>query len=1582
MSRWKKGLLLVGLIFTSLLADDCGVFLDVLQTRNPNSQIVMKGDAHITDTSAQGCELNTTAIVQGEWYRQLYCGNGRAEETGVPASSIEVNYNYTVEEAQTDATPCEGECPNREAYGVSKVYPEPQYGQIKLRGKSWGDPMVIDFTNDGDKYINKIFINDPTLNINFKNQTGNVLKIGKFESTGWGNGLNINLDGPASDIYIDNFSANNKLNITFEAQNTIQMGTFQFPRYNSVMVLKAPKIIIDNFIQTNKGSETSKVIIYADEVDISNKLDLGQHAILEVHPYTSGRRVQFKAKHMIASSSSSIISDNADFYTDEFDIPGTDHSASIRASDANQIINLYINGDFAPGNNPGINTDTRHPNSYNLPAANFRMFVNGDFNIGNGGTAFNAVIYVEGTSRIGTEFILHGALSSGDNIEIANGAQFGWDESIDDMGNVLCGGEVEHHYNYLNRYSCNIFKAPLISYGHNIEGGGDKVIDSCQVATSYSVSGMECYSSVNSKCKDGCKTIDQPKNRLDYSKDLGKYVSDKENTLSINENTTLTDQQYGNIVVNSGTLHLAPSKSYEDNERKVMVAKTLHFANEDEEQPLILESGDYFFDTIKVDGRVKLCINGDVRIFIKGDLILDATYDNSCSGSALIYVEGNSYITATDSISKSPIYVYTKGETEIDRDSDHGYWYGAIASEGGLKVTQNNIDFIYDKDGAETLGYGECKICYTNIKAGGFGMDMFCMGSMGMFKSIDVPIRATEALEDVEIDELHNKNLFTFNFLSNYLVKDQDNQTVREAETVSDGFSFGAMGMVDMGMFGGKAIKYKLGDNDYNYGPTTPEQFQRLYSSSMFSMDMNMCMWLKSLVYVGHYDDKEGRHYDIVMEKCSKTKAGEQEAVTGVLDGWSSSYKYVSLTGISYDSYGIPNKRILTTEIVNQPIDVKVAFIPNNGAVPSDSGTIEAKVALVKMEGGKFDPYKNLLSDWGYYRYDSGNPVTHFRFVPHGSTSGSNIALSKLDGIEDARLMFKVCSNYDGNKYTVYPLESCADTGDCENQTEQGKICYRYFTSSDNFAIRPYGLRIFGKNEYRRAGEEFNLTLKGVDQQNYEKSSGKMEDVASVTGYEPTLNQLQFIPSFYKATQAEKQKMRNDMGLAADAQVDYCPNSGQFQLTNGENQLTDGEGNVSLKYSEVGILDLNVTEQPGEEFAKVDADDTKDSRRYIKPAVGITDVDNISKKDLLLIIPYRFVTTGDYSTTFGTPWVYISRDVNNSNSTYTTPEVGAVATYHIVAQNKGGQVVKNFTKTCFPDFQTTAPKRNGLKLNVTFDLFLDAHLQTSTEVNQMAFYTEDGNGKGIYTPNKLVDLPAGKKVIKEWISSLNFNNGIGDAKVYFNQIKDYRTPVEPYTVKVIDLNTSTSWMDNPGATQVFVPAILNKEVEFRYGRLKVENLSTYGNKITTDWLYQYYIGGKWKTNSDHTTTQMGHFYTDKSLLGEIDVNELSFDKGDSQIKLSTAHQLPYSYKVHLAIDPWLWYHPNGKDYKDPVTPAGNNFDCLTHPCFIVEFMENSSGWSGVENKTLQNKGMGTEKNTVKVNREVNGSVQHFQRLNW
>jgi len=236
--------------------------------------------------------------------------------------------------------------------------------------------------------------------------------------------------------------------------------------------------------------------------------------------------------------------------------------------------------------------------------------------------------------------------------------------------------------------------------------------------------------------------------------------------------------------------------------------------------------------------------------------------------------------------------------------------------------------------------------------------------------------------------------------------------------------------------------------------------------------------------------------------------------------------------------------------------------------------------------------------------------------------------------------------------------------------------------------------------------------------------------------------------------------------------------------------------------------------------------------------------------------------------------------------------------------------------------------------------------------------------------------------IQEVIYSKNFNNGVGKAKFYFNINKDYKTPIEKVNITVLDINTSTFWMSNPGATNIFIGKNINKMIEFRYGRIKVSNVAGYSNEINNTFEYQYWTKNGWKINKDHINSNFGDFNhtLNPNIHPYVVVDGVPIiNNGKQDVKFSTTHSLPYSKKIHLQIDEWLWYHPLAKDYKDP---SKNNLDCLTHPCFKLDFLEQGSEWGGVSINNNSKFKVNNRTTEINNSKDLNVTRQEVKKLNW
>ena len=422
----------------------CNVFSNVLQTRLANSKITMQSNgqtAYIENTN--NCYLNTTNVYKDASNHGLVCdinGNGKkdsdesmADATGNLGASLNINYNFTVANSTALLTPVGISNENVVINSENENLSGDKYNLISqdyhYYNFSWspdGDDIGV---NQFDNILNTVTIS---------NVNGKDVKIGEFTTNTY-NSTNLDIDGIPENIEINKLisQGSNKFTTTLEASNKIDINTLQIARNNSNVTLKAPTVVIENLSQTNSGGGDSVIKIYADNIDIKN-INLNQNAKIYIYPYTTDGNVTFHSDSISSSSSSTIFVSSGKYYTNSFSIPGTKDSSSIRAIDNNQKVNFYINGDFKPGNNPGINSAGNNGNFGVLDPVNFKMFIRGDLDSGNGGTTFNALVYVGGSTNLGTETYLQGALSSGNDITIGNKSKFYWKDSVANSNYGTC----------------------------------------------------------------------------------------------------------------------------------------------------------------------------------------------------------------------------------------------------------------------------------------------------------------------------------------------------------------------------------------------------------------------------------------------------------------------------------------------------------------------------------------------------------------------------------------------------------------------------------------------------------------------------------------------------------------------------------------------------------------------------------------------------------------------------------------------------------------------------------------------------------------------------------------------------------------------------------------------------------------------------------------------------------------------------------------------------------------------------------------------------------------------------------------
>jgi len=390
--------------------------------------------------------------------------------------------------------------------------------------------------------------------------------------------------------------------------------------------------------------------------------------------------------------------------------------------------------------------------------------------------------------------------------------------------------------------------------------------------------------------------------------------------------------------------------------------------------------------------------------------------------------------------------------------------------------------------------------------------------------------------------------------------------------------------------------------------------------------------------------------------------------------------------------------------------------------------------------------------------------------------------------------------------------------------------------------------------------------------------------------------------------------------------------------------FSNGAANLTLNYSEVGDLNISVKEyKNGNEYAHVDANDSVDSSGNVETSEILLIGEGNST--LSRFYPDHFAISGSYNNHAGGTFTYISSDLNMS----------AVLNLRITAESKNSNKTENYNKNCYA---------KNFDLNVSYDDL------NASEV-PIIFYEINSTEYNTTTNNDLNFTNLSKDFFD------TDNNGTANILIKINFDKNYTNPIEEFNMTVRDVNVSD-------VNGTFGSNDIHDTATFRYGRIKVSNAASYSSDINTTFEYQYWTNDGWVKNTDHINANFGDF--NHTLNASVNpyvtiTNSPSVNNGEQKVVFHTTHSLPYSAKVHLAVDSWLWYHPLAKDYK---APESNNTDCLTHPCLKLDFLKSGSAWGGVG--AVSNAKFSEENRTSEINAsshtDVNVSKSQVKKINW
>ena len=400
----------------------------------------------------------------------------------------------------------------------------------------------------------------------------------------------------------------------------------------------------------------------------------------------------------------------------------------------------------------------------------------------------------------------------------------------------------------------------------------------------------------------------------------------------------------------------------------------------------------------------------------------------------------------------------------------------------------------------------------------------------------------------------------------------------------------------------------------------------------------------------------------------------------------------------------------------------------------------------------------------------------------------------------------------------------------------------------------------------------------------------------------------------------------NTTGVAIEANLtkDCSIKDADFNITTID--FSDGESNNTVKFGDIGVVDINITDK---NWASVDGDDTPQNCDANGTYICL-DKTNIT------IIPDHFEINSTMSNVYDTNFTYFSNDLNMS----------ARLDINITAQNKQNQTTQNYNSACYAkDIDINISTNTRADLPIMLYIYKDASdINSTSQSGNIDIVYKDGN----FTTD---------------------SNGSSKIRLYINYDRNKSVKLNPFDLDIVDINVT-----DENAT--FGTTATDENATFYYGRVKTKDISTNKQTISNSLHVEVYSNGKindfhqeslnWyimKDDNQQAITDLN----DSSKFSDIidtalDISNLVYDNGTLSFDLiNTDYPNALKAYIHIKIPSYLWY----SHYED-YNATG---DCSKHPCFLYVF--NKIGvQNGVQSGDFNGSNIGYDYNATKTKKGI------------
>lgn len=569
------------------------------------------------------------------------------------------------------------------------------------------------------------------------------------------------------------------------------------------------------------------------------------------------------------------------------------------------------------------------------------------------------------------------------------------------------------------------------------------------------------------------------------------------------------------------------------------------------------------------------------------------------------------------------------------------------------------------------------------------------------------------------------------------------------------------------------------------------------------------------------------------------------------------------------------SNRDITTKIVDNNFTLTLASLTD------DFNSLLGRDVTILYDLYDYDTQQSVTNGWFEWEIK--------RLYPTKNVTFENI----LKAYKDVRVRFKYCQ-----KEKCFAMLGCynviVDYDKCNNDE------FKYVSSSDNFAIRPDKFAILTTNNLTkmRLNHDTNLTFKSLSFKNN-----------LVSNYNEQTNN----------------SFKIDININNNSKI--CT----YNTINSNLEFDNGQKNITLDTFDIGEWNISIKEINGNEFAKVDANDTSNELRFIS-----------SSNKIITIIPNSFELN-----------TILKNSNTLNNFTYLNDDLTQSADLNITlkALKWDNSLAKNYTKSCYAK---------------DFNLSIDYNSLNVTPNNSLRYIKYK-----IVQLDKNISLDINSIPILTTLDASLFKDeakGISSFQIKFNFDRDKTKVVNPFNFKtthinIIDTdlinvdeykeqNTTFIYARTHSARQSFINTTGLSKIYFEvycYGDSCDKELL----KDTTSPHLKYTHDIRWFINENHNPLYDGEVGNISQKYGDGVSSTTPTNENPSKVTFTYNEKYGYPFKTTMqnSASNWLIYNPNDANE--------------TKNYFQIEFL-NIGKWTGEYETQTTTKDIGS----AKINRRV------------